>query len=122
MGKRILVVDDDETIRSLIKEIIVLVMGYEVVLARNPEEAIKIVSEKRVDLLITDRNMPGMPGEELVRCVKRDHPEIKIILISSDLSPEVKKVALAAEADIVMEKMHFIHIANIKFAINKLIG
>lgn len=122
MGKRILVVDDNKTIRELIKEIIVLVMGYKVILASNVKEAIRVISEKRVDLVITDRNMPGILGEELIRHVKINHPEIKIILISSDLSPEVKKVALAAGADMVMEKMRFIHIANMKFAIKKLFG
>ena len=122
MSKRILVVDDNETIRFLIKEIIVLAMGYEVVLASNPKEAIKIIGEKHIDLVITDRNMPWMLGEELVRHIKFNCPEIKVIFVSSAMTPEIEKVALTAGADVVMDKSKFIHIETTKFTINKLLS
>lgn len=50
--------------------------------AESGSEAIRIVKEKKADILITDILMPGMNGLEVIASLKQDLPEIKVIAIS----------------------------------------
>lgn len=116
---KILIVDDSPPIRRLMADIITLT-GCEVIAieAGDGRKAIKILAERSVDLLITDRNM----GEELIRLVKFRYPDIKIILASLGFDTKaVKKAALAAGADMVVDKLKLIHVENMKHAIQKLL-
>ena len=58
--------------------------GYKVIEARNGEAALQLLSDKSedIDLLITDVVMPGMDGPTLVRKVREDRPELRVICIS----------------------------------------
>jgi CheY-like chemotaxis protein len=62
---QILIVDDDESMRTLIKEVLI-VYGHDCELAEAGPEALEILRKKSFDLAIIDRNMPGMDGLELV--------------------------------------------------------
>jgi CheY-like chemotaxis protein len=117
---KILVVDDERSIRKLIKNLITLTLGYEVISANNGNEAIEILSKCHFDLVITDYNMSFMNGEELTKFIKKNYPDIKVILVSSYIEG-VEKAVVAAGADLVMCKLEFINIENIKFNINKLL-
>ena len=61
--KRILVVDDDTSLRIYLQEELID-MGYEVITASNAPEALKIVEHENIDLVILDIRMPGMTGIE----------------------------------------------------------
>ena len=81
---KILVVDDDLSMRRIL-EIILETFGYDVFTASNGPEALEIYEgsleiEMNIDLLITDRQMPGMLGEELIRRIKMLNSNIKAIL------------------------------------------
>ena len=78
---RILVADDEELIRHLLAEILTG-EGYDVVLAGDGEEAIKLLSSGAFDLIITDSNMPGVGGLEVVAAAKRIDPSCPVIVIS----------------------------------------
>lgn len=58
--------------------------GYKVIEARNGEAALQLLSDKSedIDLLITDVVMPGMDGPTLVRKVREDRPDLRVICIS----------------------------------------
>ncbi|WP_193170333.1 hybrid sensor histidine kinase/response regulator [Nisaea nitritireducens] len=58
--------------------------GYKVIEARNGEAALQLLSDKseEIDLLITDVVMPGMDGPTLVRKVREDRPDLRVICIS----------------------------------------
>ena len=81
---RILVVDDVETNRYVLRNIIVD-MGYQPVLAENGLQALKIVQRVPVSLILLDISMPEMDGYELCRLIKADpiHRDIPIIFISA---------------------------------------
>ena len=82
-GERILIVDDVETNRLVLEEII-KDMGCSPVLAENGEQALQTARECIPKLILTDISMPGMDGYELCRHLKHD-PEtlhIPIIFIS----------------------------------------
>ncbi len=81
MKARILIVDDEALIllswkKSLMSE------GYDVKTAFNGEEALKIASEEKPDIVITDLIMPEMNGIELCRRIKTISPETEVVLLS----------------------------------------
>lgn len=105
MKKKILLVDDEDNLRMLYSWRLTE-YGYHVTLADSGHMAIEILTQKRgaFDVVITDRDMPGMFGEEVVKFVKLHYPNIKIIFMSSDFSPTSYSDGKAAGADLVIEK------------------
>ncbi len=79
----ILLVDDEEIIRNLAKDILEF-KGYRIVLARDGFEAINIYKQanKNIDLVILDMIMPKLGGKETFRKLKEINPSIKCILSS----------------------------------------
>jgi DNA-binding response OmpR family regulator len=71
MPKTILVVDDDENIRSLERTILEQ-QGFAVITAASGEEALKLLANESFDLLLLDIMMPGKDGFEVCRQVKQD--------------------------------------------------
>jgi CheY-like chemotaxis protein len=78
---RILVIDDNEQVRSVIREMLELA-GYLVVDAPNGEVAARVIRQEPADLVITDIFMPEKEGLETIRELRRDFPDVKIIAIS----------------------------------------
>ena len=93
-GWRILVVDDEEAVRSLAAACIRYGLGeeYEVLQAKDGEEAIRAAEQERPDLILLDVLMPGMDGFEACRRLKAS-PATKHI-------PVVFLTALAQEKDV----------------------
>ncbi|MFV2082646.1 MAG: response regulator [bacterium] len=77
--RTILVVDDEESIRLLYKEELVDA-GYRVLLAPDGESALKIIKEKRPDLVTLDIRMPGMDGIEVLQKIKRMDKSMPVIM------------------------------------------
>lgn len=102
--KRILIIDDDESTREVFADHFESI-GYEVFVAKNGAEGIKMVTENCFDLVITDHQMPGMLGEEVVRIIKSNFPEVKVVFTSVVIDAVVASVAKAAGADLVIEKL-----------------
>jgi len=86
--KKILVVDDEESIHLLYKEEFEE-EGYEVYSAIDGEEALKKFDKLKPDLVILDINMPGMDGIEVLRQMKQERPSVPVILSSA--YPEYKQ-------------------------------
>jgi len=97
MGKkRILIVDDEEMVRTLMFEVFKF-FGYETETAENGIEALKQIAGKTYDLIITDYKMPKMDGLELTRIIKMTNPSIPVLVVTSN-GPErelLKSGALA---------------------------
>jgi two-component system cell cycle sensor histidine kinase/response regulator CckA len=83
---RVLVVDDEETIRHVLRDIL-FGLGCEVVTAAGGEEALRLFGEHRFSLTLTDRQMPGMGGEELAERIRQTHPEHPVIMVSGMSGP-----------------------------------
>ncbi|MBI3653002.1 MAG: response regulator [Acidobacteria bacterium] len=102
----ILVVDDEEVVRNLIKGILEYA-GYEVRVARNGKEATSLLELGVPDLLITDLSMPEKPGNMLIEEVRTNQPAIPIIAISGapTLQPGIYlRIAKSLGADYIMAK------------------
>jgi two-component system response regulator PilR (NtrC family) len=82
MKSRVLVVDDEESIREFL-EIMLRKEGYEVTCAEDGQKALEIVRKKSFDLVISDLQMPNMTGIELLKDVKDQYPDILFMMITA---------------------------------------
>jgi signal transduction histidine kinase len=77
---RILVVDDEELVRSLFANF--LGTRYSCQTASDSQEALALLAGEPFALVITDVNMPGLSGVELLRCIVAQFPETAVIMVS----------------------------------------
>lgn len=84
--KKILIVDDEESILEVLKGF-ALAIGLKPEVAKNGREAMALLEEEKFDIVITDMLMPIMTGRELVKFIRGDNrfKEIPIILFSGYL-------------------------------------
>ena len=77
----ILAVDDDEIVLTNTAAILVD-LGHTVIQARSGSDALRVLNESQIDLLITDYAMPGMTGTELAEAARVVRPELPVLLVS----------------------------------------
>lgn len=94
---RILVVDDDPQLRRVMRGALTK-QGYIIADARTGEMALEKVRAERYDLVILDRNMPGIGGVEACRLI-REHSDIGIIMLTVRKTESERIEALDAGAD-----------------------
>ncbi|NPV90127.1 MAG: sigma-54-dependent Fis family transcriptional regulator [Firmicutes bacterium] len=80
--KRILVVDDEESVRKLLQAVLKK-EGYKADMAENGEAALKLAGINHYDLAVVDIRMPLMDGMELFHVLREKHPEITVIVITA---------------------------------------
>ena len=82
MGRVVLVVDDDSTVLDTVV-FMLEELGCEVIGARNGQEALDELSRNdRIEILITDINMPEMDGHELAHRAQRIRPQLRVLQLS----------------------------------------
>jgi DNA-binding response OmpR family regulator len=86
---KILVLDDEPSILLMIKKMLEKA-GYEVIVASNGKEGMRLFERDKPDLVITDIIMPEKEGLETIFELRRMHPDLKIIAISGGgrISPD----------------------------------
>jgi two-component system alkaline phosphatase synthesis response regulator PhoP len=94
----ILVLDDDPDICIMIKMVLDY-YGYDAMDAENEENAKKIISSNRVDLLIMDMLLSGVDGTDICRQLKQDKETSSIPILMFSAHPTAKETCLAAGAD-----------------------
>jgi CheY-like chemotaxis protein len=77
--KRILLVDDDTSILSLLSRALT---SYDVTVAHDGVEALAVANGRPLDLLITDYLMPEMTGDELIARMREERPDLKALVIT----------------------------------------
>lgn len=95
----ILIADDERVIREGIQRTISHICPeHEIYLAASSEEAVKIMEEHRIHIVLTDILMPGLNGLEFMRISKRRYPHVKWVVISahSEFSYAQEAVRLGA--------------------------
>ncbi len=93
----ILLVDDEEDIRDVLG-IALADFGYEVHVAENGAEAMKIFMEINPPIVLTDIKMPGQDGIELLKRVKHENPETEVVMITGHGDMAVAVDSLKHEA------------------------
>ncbi|OGP12603.1 MAG: hypothetical protein A2052_02865 [Deltaproteobacteria bacterium GWA2_54_12] len=88
-GKRVLIVDDEKTIRETLQDIFTR-EGFKVETARDGREALDIIEKEKFALVITDLKMPGYGGMDLYESVLKKHAYLKdkIIILTGDVFSE----------------------------------
>jgi CheY-like chemotaxis protein len=81
VSKKILVVDDDESIREVMKMGLVK-LGYDPAFAENGKEALEILAREEFPLILMDLRLPGIDGIELCIQIKKRNPETVIYAFS----------------------------------------
>ncbi len=101
MNKTVLVVDDSSTIRKLVTVSLEL-QGFNVVAACDGMEALEKLPNEKIDLLITDLNMPNMDGFELISTLRKnpDYAGLPVVILSSlsDATTKEQNAALGTVA------------------------
>ena len=84
MAATVLVVDDSECIRQLLC-LTLKHAGYEVLEAEDAAAAVRLLRERRVDLMLADIEMPSMGGLELVRALRGDSSiaSLRVVILTS---------------------------------------
>jgi two-component system sensor histidine kinase RpfC len=103
---RVLVADDNPTNREVVGKILER-GGHAVVLVENGEEALDAVERESFDVVLLDRNMPGMGGMEALQAMRlmtRGSGRLPVAMLSADVTPEVKREALEAGFDTFLPK------------------
>jgi CheY-like chemotaxis protein len=97
---RILIVDDQREVSRLLHSALDT-LGYklDIVEMSSGEQAILDSSRNSVDLLVSDYRLPGMSGVELMRKVRKVRPGVKVILITGQINPKMRKEVSEAGAD-----------------------
>ena len=81
--ERILVVDDEATVRGVLTSLLTH-SGYTTVMAGGADEALtRLREDSAYDLVLSDIMMPGTDGLGLLDVVRREHPELPVVMVSA---------------------------------------
>ena len=94
--KSILIIEDEEALCEILQEELSAV-GYKVSVARNGLDGLSRLQEIEPDLIVCDRNMPGMSGHELLERLRNVYPQYKSLpfIFLTALSSATDKQAVA---------------------------
>jgi CheY-like chemotaxis protein len=118
---RILIVDDQREVSRLLHSALdTLDQKMEIVEIPSGEEAILDSSRNSIDLLVSDYRLPGISGIELMRKVRKYRPKVKVILITGQPDPKIRKEVSDAGADAFFIKP--VPIADFLDTVERLLG
>jgi DNA-binding NtrC family response regulator len=98
MRHRILIVEDDEIFLRPLQRTLE-VAGYDVLVASSGEDAVDLLKNDDVDLVLTDKRLPGIDGVEIVRRIKADHGSLAVVVMTAygTIGSAVEAMRLGAE-------------------------
>ncbi len=80
-GLKVLLVEDDDDNRELMAEVLEA-SGFEVLSSPSGQDGLKTLSERSVDVVVTDVGMPGMGGLEMARAAKAIAPQVPVVVVT----------------------------------------
>ena len=103
MTKTIMIVDDSASVR-LLASYSLREAGFSVIEAKNGLEALDTLRDERIDLLITDMNMPDLDGLGLIKKVRENDREIPILILTTSTEKGKKLEGQASGASAWLSK------------------
>jgi two-component system chemotaxis response regulator CheY len=99
MSKRILTIDDSKTMRDMLL-LTLTDAGFEVLQGVDGEDGLAVLGDQKVDVIITDINMPKMDGYEVIRQLRQDprHKTTPILVLTTESDADKRNVARSAGA------------------------
>ncbi|HXI51412.1 MAG TPA: response regulator [Candidatus Saccharimonadales bacterium] len=101
MRKRILLADDDDSVRGSLRQALEM-EGFTVLPARNGTEALALAAASQMDLALLDLNMPVLNGWDTFEQLSREHPLLPVIIVTA--RPNQLFPALGAGVGALLEK------------------
>ena len=92
----LLVVDDDNNVRETLCQF--FAASHECHSADRAEQALAFLEFENYDVIVTDLEMPGLHGQQLLKRVKQTHPDTPVIVISGNCSEEEGQSSIALGA------------------------
>jgi CheY-like chemotaxis protein len=104
-GHHVLYVDDDQALAFLVKRVLGR-RGFKVSVYTDPQAALAALREQPddYDLLVTDYNMPGFSGVDVLNEARQINPRLPMALASGYVTPEIEANARAAGAQALIHK------------------
>ncbi len=90
---QILIVDNEASMREFLS-IVLKKEGYDCRTAENGKEALKVIEEEPIDLVLSDIKMPKMNGLELLKALKIASPETVVVMMTAFASTETAVEAM----------------------------
>lgn len=105
MSKQALIVDDNQ-LNSRLVGLVLKRLGWETQVAASGEQALALLRQSRVDLVLLDLRMPGLPGEQVCRCIRDDLglATLPVVAYTAHSMPEERARIMAAGFDGVLIK------------------
>jgi two-component system chemotaxis response regulator CheY len=97
--RTVLIADDSKTSQMLVKTTLQRISGLVFLTADNGKEALDVVQKARVDLLVTDINMPELDGIGLIRAVRAEHKTMPILIITAKGEEQARDQGMALGAN-----------------------
>lgn len=119
-AEMVLIVDDDAAMRRVLRSTLSSA-GFTVVEAARGEEAISLVKANCFHAILLDINMPGMDGVAACRSIRRDAPDLPILMLTVLDSEDDKVLALSSGADDYITKPFHIRemLARVRSAVRR---
>lgn len=96
----ILLADDHQLVRAGLRSLLADQEDLEVVAeASNGDELLQVLDSVHPDVVVTDLRMPGMDGLTALQRIRERHPDLKVVVLSMDDSPQAIRAALAGGAN-----------------------
>jgi two-component system, cell cycle sensor histidine kinase and response regulator CckA len=107
VGKRVLVVDDEDTTRLTIARLLEA-GGFSVVMASNGDEAMARLATDgaTIDLVLSDVTMPGMTGIDLSYQIREQYPNMPVAIVSGDVSELERSIIGRADVPFIKKPFH----------------
>ena len=80
--KSVLIIDDDDSLRRVM-EYTLDEAGFKVITASNGTEGLKRFVEEQPPVVLTDIQMPGMSGYEVLQSIRSSNPEVRVIIVTA---------------------------------------
>lgn len=95
---QILVVEDESKVAEAIRQGLII-ERYAVTVASNGDEALRVLTEQPVDLVVLDLGLPGRDGLDVLKAIRRDQLGIPVLILSARDSAEARVLGLDSGAD-----------------------
>lgn len=103
MKGNLLIVDDEAEIREMLKKHFSF-KGYQVFTAENGQDALNLLDNTKIDIVISDIVMPIIDGVELLRNIRQEYPMIRVIMITGYVTMNNLLECMQLQADTVIYK------------------
>lgn len=107
---RVLVIDDDEEIHTIVRRMLVA-EGHEVEEAHDGAEGLRLFGQRPPDVVLTDINMPGLDGHDVIEAIRVRHADVPIIAVSGGSAVAQDELLLKASklgaAEVIMKPFEF---------------